>query len=215
MIKRIGELTGPDAYYAAGVGQHQMWASHFLPWELPGRWLNSGGLGTMGYCVPAAMGAKVGRPDAIVWGIDGDGCFQMTNQGAGHLRPGGHPDQDRGDQQPEPGHGPAVADPVLRQPLLQHRPEDQPDPGLPEARRGDGLRRAASRSSRRTWTSVIEKALSINDAPVVVEFVVHKDAMVWPMVAAGTSNDDIKVARDMAPRGTGDWDSRRRSLMRR
>ena len=80
MIKRIGELTGPDAYYAAGVGQHQMWAAHFLPWELPGRWLNSGGLGTMGYCVPAAMGAKVGRPDAIVWGIDGDGCFQMTNQ---------------------------------------------------------------------------------------------------------------------------------------
>ena len=80
MIKRIGEITGPDAYYAAGVGQHQMWAAHFLPWELPGRWLNSGGLGTMGYCVPAAMGAKVGRPDSIVWGIDGDGCFQMTNQ---------------------------------------------------------------------------------------------------------------------------------------
>ncbi|MDF2748510.1 MAG: ilvB, partial [Propionibacteriaceae bacterium] len=80
VIKRIGDLTGPDAYYAAGVGQHQMWASHFLPWELPGRWLNSGGLGTMGYCVPAAMGAKVGRPDATVWGIDGDGCFQMTNQ---------------------------------------------------------------------------------------------------------------------------------------
>ena len=80
VIKRIGEITGPDAYYAAGVGQHQMWASHYLPWELPGRWLNSGGLGTMGYCVPAAMGAKVGVPDKIVWGIDGDGCFQMTNQ---------------------------------------------------------------------------------------------------------------------------------------
>jgi acetolactate synthase small subunit len=80
VIKRIGEITGSDAYYAAGVGQHQMWASHYLPWELPGRWLNSGGLGTMGYCVPAAMGAKVGQPDKIVWGIDGDGCFQMTNQ---------------------------------------------------------------------------------------------------------------------------------------
>ena len=80
VIKRIGEITGPDAYYAAGVGQHQMWAAHFLPFELPNRWLNSGGLGTMGYCVPAAMGAKVGVPDKIVWGIDGDGCFQMTNQ---------------------------------------------------------------------------------------------------------------------------------------
>ena len=80
VIKRIGELTGPDAYYAAGVGQHQMWSAHLLPFEKPGRWLNSGGAGTMGYCVPAAMGAQVGRPDAVVWGIDGDGCFQMTNQ---------------------------------------------------------------------------------------------------------------------------------------
>ena len=128
MIKRIGEITGPDAYYAAGVGQHQMWASHYLPWELPGRWLNSGGLGTMGYCVPAAMGAKVGVPDKIVWGIDGDGCFQMTNQELTHLRPGRDPDQDRGDQQSESRHGPAVADPVLPRPLLQHRPEDEPDP---------------------------------------------------------------------------------------
>jgi len=80
VIKRIGELTGPDAIYVSGVGQHQMWSSHFLPHEKPGKWLNSGGAGTMGYCVPAAMGAKAGCPDTVVWGIDGDGCFQMTNQ---------------------------------------------------------------------------------------------------------------------------------------
>ncbi len=80
MIKRLGEIVGPDAIYVAGVGQHQMWASQFISYEKPGTWLNSGGLGTMGYAVPAAMGAKVGQPDTVVWAIDGDGCFQMTNQ---------------------------------------------------------------------------------------------------------------------------------------
>ena len=80
MIERIGKLAGPDAVYVAGVGQHQMWAAQYISHEHPGHWLNSGGLGTMGYAVPAAMGAKVGRPEAAVWAIDGDGCFQMTNQ---------------------------------------------------------------------------------------------------------------------------------------
>jgi acetolactate synthase-1/2/3 large subunit len=80
VIKRIGELTGPEAVYAAGVGQHQMWAAQFIKYERPNAWLNSGGAGTMGYSVPAAMGAKVAEPDRVVWAIDGDGCFQMTNQ---------------------------------------------------------------------------------------------------------------------------------------
>ena len=80
VIERLGKIAGPDAIYAAGVGQHQMWAAQFISYEKPGTWLNSGGLGTMGYAVPAAMGAKMGRPDATVWAIDGDGCFQMTNQ---------------------------------------------------------------------------------------------------------------------------------------
>src|SRR5439155_1007988 len=80
VLKRLGEVAGPDAIYVAGVGQHQMWASQFISYEKPGTWLNSGGLGTMGYAVPAAMGAKVGCPDRTVWAVDGDGCFQMTNQ---------------------------------------------------------------------------------------------------------------------------------------
>src|SRR5919108_4380850 len=80
VIERIGKIAGPDAVYTAGVGQHQMWAAQFISYERPGTWINSGGLGTMGYAVPAAMGAKVGRPDTTVWAIDGDGCFQMTNQ---------------------------------------------------------------------------------------------------------------------------------------
>lgn len=202
VIKRIGELTGPDAYYASGVGQHQMWAAHFLPWELPGRWLNSGGLGTMGYCVPAAMGAKVGRPDKIVWGIDGDGCFQMTNQELVTCALEGIPIKIAVINNQSLG--------MVRQwqtlfyqgrysntDLKTNRVPDFPK--LAEAMGCVGLRAEHPDDV----DAVIDKALSINDAPVVVEFVVHKDAMVWPMVAAGTSNDEIQVARDMAPA----WDT--------
>ena len=80
VIERISAISGPDSIYVAGVGQHQMWAAQFVKYEKPRTWLNSGGLGTMGYAVPAAMGAKVGMPGTTVWAIDGDGCFQMTNQ---------------------------------------------------------------------------------------------------------------------------------------
>jgi acetolactate synthase-1/2/3 large subunit len=198
VIKRIGELTGPDAYYASGVGQHQMWAAHFLPWELPGRWLNSGGLGTMGYCVPAAMGAKVGRPGSTVWGIDGDGCFQMTNQELVTCALEGIPVKIAVINNQSLG--------MVRQwqtlfyegrysntDLKTNRIPDFPK--LAEAMGCVGLRAEHPNDV----DAVIDKALSIDDAPVVVEFVVHKDAMIWPMVAAGASNDDIKIARDMAP----------------
>jgi acetolactate synthase-1/2/3 large subunit len=202
VIKRIGELTGPDAYYVAGVGQHQMWAAHYLPFELPGRWLNSGGLGTMGYCVPAAMGAKVGRPDSVVWGIDGDGCFQMTNQELVTCAVEGIPVKIAVINNQSLG--------MVRQwqtlfynsrysntDLKTNRVPDFQK--LAEAMGCVGLRAEQPDAV----DAVIDKALSINDSPVVVEFVVHKDAMVWPMVPAGTSNNEIKVARDMAP----SWDS--------
>jgi len=198
VIKRIGELTGPDAYYASGVGQHQMWAAHFLPWELPGRWLNSGGLGTMGYCVPAAMGAKVGRPGSTVWGIDGDGCFQMTNQELVTCALEGIPIKIAVINNQSLG--------MVRQwqtlfyegrysntDLKTNRIPDFPK--LAEAMGCVGLRAEHPNDV----DAVIDKALSIDDAPVVVEFVVHKDAMIWPMVAAGASNDEIQIARDMAP----------------
>ena len=80
VIERLSAIAGPEAIYVAGVGQHQMWAAQFVQYERPNAWLNSGGLGTMGYAVPAAMGAQVGEPERTVWAIDGDGCFQMTNQ---------------------------------------------------------------------------------------------------------------------------------------
>ncbi len=122
VIKRIGEIAGPEAIYAAGVGQHQMWAAQFISYEHPRTWLNSGGAGTMGYAVPAAMGAKVGMPDAMRVGHRRRRLLPDDQPGARHLRHRGHPDQGRHHQQRQPGHGPAVADPVLRRALLQHRP---------------------------------------------------------------------------------------------
>src|SRR4029450_3924087 len=80
VIERLGAIAGPDAIYTAGVGQHQMWAAQFIRYEKPGTRLNSGGLGTMGYAVPAAMGAKYGRPETTVWAIDGDRGLQVANQ---------------------------------------------------------------------------------------------------------------------------------------
>ncbi len=203
VIKRIGEMSGPEAYYVAGVGQHQMWSAHFLPFEHPGHWLNSGGLGTMGYGVPAAMGAKVGVPDALVWCIDGDGCFQMTNQELVTCALEGIPVKIAIINNQSLG--------MVRQwqtlfynsrysntDLKTNRVPDFPK--LAEAMGCIGLRAEHADEV----DAVIDKALSINDRPVVVEFVVNKDAMVWPMVAAGMSNDAIQVARDMAPQWDGE-----------
>ena len=114
VIETLGRIAGPDAVYVAGVGQHQMWAAQFIKYENPKTWLNSGGLGTMGYAVPAAMGAKFGRPEAEVWAIDGDGCFQMTNQELATCAVEGAPIKVARHQQRQPGHGAAVADAVLR-----------------------------------------------------------------------------------------------------
>ncbi|WP_232548121.1 acetolactate synthase large subunit [Propioniciclava soli] len=199
-IKRLGELSG-DAIYASGVGQHQMWSAHLLPFEKPGRWLNSGGAGTMGYCVPAAMGAQVGAPDQVVWGIDGDGCFQMTNQELVTCALNGIPVKIAVINNESLGmvrqwqtlfYGGRYSNTNLESRRV-------PDfPLLAEAMGAVGLRAETPEEV----DEVITKALAINDRPVVVEFVVHKDAMVWPMVPAGTSNDDIMIARDLAP----DWE---------
>ena len=152
----------------------------------------------MGYCVPAAMGAKVGQPDALVWGIDGDGCFQMTNQELVTCALNHIPVKIAIINNESLG--------MVRQwqtlfydgrysntDLHSYRIPDFVK--LAEAMGCVGLR--AERPEE--VDAVILQALEINDRPVVVDFVVHKDAMVWPMVAAGTSNSDIKIARDMAP----------------
>ena len=201
VIERLGLIAGPEAIIAAGVGQHQMWAAQFIKYEIPATWLNSGGAGTMGYAVPAAMGAKVGRPDATVWAVDGDGCFQMTNQELVTCAINEIPIKVALINNSSLG--------MVRQwqtlfyesrysntDLHSHRIPDFVK--LADAYGCHGLRC----ESPDEVDATIEKAMSLNDAPVVVDFVVNKDAMVWPMVAAGTSNDEIKVARDLAPK----WD---------
>ncbi len=198
VIEQIGQVAGPDAYYVAGVGQHQMWAAQFVEYEKPGHWINSGGLGTMGFAVPAAMGAKVGSPNSVVWAIDGDGCFQMTNQELATCAINDIPIKVGVINNGTLG--------MVRQwqSLFYNERYSNTDLNthlipdfvkLADAYGCHGLRC----DSPDDVTATIEKAMSLNDAPVVIDFQVHKDAMVWPMVPAGTSNDKITVARSLAP----------------
>jgi acetolactate synthase-1/2/3 large subunit len=214
VIERLGELTGPETIFASGVGQHQMWAAQFIKYENPYTWLNSGGAGTMGYSVPAAMGAKVACPDTTVWSIDGDGCFQMTNQelatcaiegipikvavinngNLGMVRQWQTLHYDERYSQTELGtHGRLASAGVTAKRRI-------PDfVKLADALGCIGLRC----ESKGEVDATIEKAMSIDDQPVVVDFTVGKDAMVWPMVSAGASNDEIQTARNIRPTWDG------------
>jgi acetolactate synthase-1/2/3 large subunit len=202
VIERISALTGPEGIYVAGVGQHQMWASQFVKYENPRTWLNSGGLGTMGYAVPAAMGAKVGAPDATVWAIDGDGCFQMTNQELVTCALNNIPIKVAIINNESLG--------MVRQWQTLFYEGRYSNTSLDSKRVPDFVKLAEamgcvglSCERPEDVDAVIKQANAINDQPVVVDFRVFRDAMVWPMVAAGTSNDDIMIARELAP----DWDS--------
>ncbi|MCW2855427.1 MAG: acetolactate synthase, large subunit [Marmoricola sp.] len=201
VIQRLGAISGPESIYCAGVGQHQMWATHYVGFENPNTWINSGGLGTMGFAVPAAMGAKVGCPDTTVWAIDGDGCFQMTNQELATCTIEGIPIKVAIINNESLG--------MVRQwqTLFYESRYSNTDLHTGPARRIPDFVKLAdaygavglSCDNAGEVDATIKKAMEINDVPVVVDFRVHRDAMVWPMVAAGTSNDDIKFARDLAP----------------
>ncbi|HWH26834.1 MAG TPA: acetolactate synthase large subunit [Pseudolysinimonas sp.] len=207
IIKRIGELSGPEAIYAAGVGQHQMWAAQFIKYERPHAWLNSGGAGTMGYAVPAAMGAKVAQPDRLVWAIDGDGCFQMTNQelatctindipikvaiinnsSLGMVRQwqtlfydGRHSFTDLNTGSTSPTEQTRMVPDFVK---------------LAEAYGALGIRVTKPEEV----DAAIKLAIETNDRPVVIDFVVSRDAMVWPMVPQGVGNSSVQYARDHAP----------------
>ncbi|MEO5920263.1 MAG: acetolactate synthase large subunit [Pseudolysinimonas sp.] len=207
VIQRIGELSGPEAIYAAGVGQHQMWAAQFIKYERPHAWLNSGGAGTMGYAVPAAMGAKVAQPDRLVWAIDGDGCFQMTNQelatctindipikvaiinnsSLGMVRQwqtlfydGRHSFTDL-----NTGHKSATEQTRMVPDFVK----------LAEAYGALGIRVTKPEEI----DPAIKLAIETNDRPVVIDFVVSRDAMVWPMVPQGVGNSSVQYAREHAP----------------
>ncbi|MFJ4917587.1 biosynthetic-type acetolactate synthase large subunit [Streptomyces sp. NPDC088726] len=203
VLQRLDVLTnGPRTVYTVGVGQHQMWAAQLLSCERPRSFLTSGGAGTMGYAIPAAIGAQVAHPDAEVWAIDGDGCFQMTNQELatcvherlpikvavinnsslgmvrqwqelfydGDIR---HTDLDTDDGQLSPD----ITKLALAYGCAAWK-----------VTRPEGVDRAVTAAS------------TVRDRPVVLEFVVPRTDMVWPMVPAGVSNDDILIARDMRPR---------------
>jgi acetolactate synthase-1/2/3 large subunit len=202
VIQRIGELTGPEGVYAAGVGQHQMWSAQFIKYERPNSWLNSGGAGTMGYAVPAAMGAKVAEPHRDVWAIDGDGCFQMTNQELATCAINKIP----------------IKVAIINNSSLGMVRQWQTlfydgryshtslDTGHGTVRIPDFVKLAEAYGclairveKEEDVDAAIKTALETNDRPVVIDFVVSADAMVWPMVPQGVSNSYVQYARDHAP----------------
>ena len=202
VIQRIGELTGPEGVYAAGVGQHQMWAAQFIKYERPNAWLNSGGAGTMGYGIPAAMGAKVAQPDRVVWAIDGDGCFQMTNQELATCTINDIPIKVAIINNTSLG--------MVRQWQTlfydgRHSFTDLETGGgsrmIPDfVKLADAYGALAIRVTKEEEIDpAIKLALETNDRPVVIDFIVSRDAMVWPMVPQGTGNSEVQYARDHAP----------------
>jgi acetolactate synthase-1/2/3 large subunit len=202
VIERIGELSGPEAIFAAGVGQHQMWSAQFIKYERPNAWLNSGGAGTMGYSVPAAMGAKVAQPDRLVWSIDGDGCFQMTNQELATCAINNIPIKVAIINNSSLG--------MVRQwqTLFYNERYSNTDlhTGTDALMIPDFVKLAEAYGclgirveKEEDIDKAIKLAIETNDRPVVIDFIVSRDSMVWPMVAAGVSNDEVKYARDAAP----------------
>jgi acetolactate synthase-1/2/3 large subunit len=191
IIKAIAASAEPGTIVSAGVGQHQMWVSQFWKFEEPGTWINSGGAGTMGFGVPAAIGAKVGRPERTVWCIDGDGCFQMTAQELVTARCEGIPIKVAILNNAHLG--------MVRQWQEMFYDErysevylsaDLPDyVKWAEAMGCAGLRARNLKEMR----EVIDEANSINDVPVVIDFRTDASEKVFPMVTAGASNDDIQV----------------------
>ncbi|TXN30075.1 acetolactate synthase large subunit [Lacisediminihabitans profunda] len=205
VIERIGQITGPEAIYASGVGQHQMWAAQFIKYERPNSWLNSGGAGTMGYGVPAAMGAKVAEPERTVWAIDGDGCFQMTNQELATCTINNIPIKVAIINNSSLG--------MVRQwqTLFYEGRHSFTDLNtghdtvmIPDfVKMADAYGALGIRVTRKEDVdAAIKLANETNDRPVVIDFIVSRDSMVWPMVPQGVGNSSVQYARDHAP----EWD---------
>jgi acetolactate synthase-1/2/3 large subunit len=189
VIETLRELTDDDTILVSGVGQHQMWASQYWRFEHPGTWVNSGGLGTMGFAVPAAIGAKVGQPTKTVWAVDGDGCFQMTAQELVTASTERIP----------------VKIAILNNAYLgmvrqwqemfydERYSEVYLSPDLPDyVGWAEAMGAVAMRVTEpEEIAPAIEKANQIDDRPVVIDFRTDAREKVYPMVPAGASNDDI------------------------
>jgi acetolactate synthase-1/2/3 large subunit len=199
VIERLRDSTPDDTIVVSGVGQHQMWASQYWKFDHPYTWVNSGGLGTMGFAVPAAIGAKVGRPDRMVWAVDGDGCFQMTAQELVTATSERIP----------------IKVAILNNAYLgmvrqwqelfyeERYSEVYLSPDLPdykmwaEAMGCVGLRVEHPEEVQ----PAIDKANEIDDRPVVIDFRTDSSEKVYPMVPAGGSNDDIILDPSMGEGG--------------
>jgi acetolactate synthase-1/2/3 large subunit len=194
VVEELARVTGGDAIVVAGVGQHQMWASQYWPFTKPRTWINSGGLGTMGFAVPAAIGAQTGMPDETVWAIDGDGCFQMTLQEMITAATEGIPVKiaiiNNG----------ALGMVKQWQKLFHDERYSAIDiaghipnyVALAEAMGCVGMRAEKPEEVGPT----IERAMGVTDRPVVVDFAVDPEALVFPMVPAGASNDDVVLSEE-------------------
>jgi acetolactate synthase-1/2/3 large subunit len=197
VIESLRDACPSDTILASGVGQHQMWASQYWRFDHPYTWVNSGGLGTMGFAVPAAIGAKVGRPDKMVWAVDGDGCFQMTAQELVTASSERIP----------------VKIAILNNAYLgmvrqwqemfydERYSEVYLSPDLPDyVKWAEAMGCAAFRvETPSDVVPTIEKANSIDDRPVVIDFRTDSSEKVFPMVAAGASNDDVLTAPGVQP----------------
>jgi acetolactate synthase-1/2/3 large subunit len=199
VVESLRANTPDDCILVAGVGQHQMWASQLWQFRHPRTWINSGGLGTMGYAVPAAVGAKVGRPDRMVWAIDGDGCFQMTAQELVTAS---------SEQIP-------VKIAILNNAYLgmvrqwqelfyeERYSEVYLSPDLPDyVKWAEAMGCVGMRvDTADDVVTTIEKANEVNDRPVVIDFRTDWREKVYPMVAAGSSNDDIILGPEFGKGG--------------
>jgi len=191
VLEQLRDNTPDDCIVVSGVGQHQMWTSQHWKFDYPYTWVNSGGLGTMGFAVPAAIGAKVGMPDRMVWAVDGDGCFQMTAQELVTASAERIP----------------VKIAILNNAYLgmvrqwqemfyeERYSEVYLSPDLPDyVKWAEAMGCVGLRVERpEEVLPAIEKANSVDDRPVVIDFRTDSSEKVYPMVAAGHSNDDIIV----------------------
>ena len=189
VIEQLRDASPEDTIVASGVGQHQMWTSQHWKFDHPYTWVNSGGLGTMGFSIPAAIGAKVGRPERMVWAIDGDGCFQMTAQELVTASV---------EQIP-------IKVAILNNSYLgmvrqwqemfyeERYSEVYLTPDVPDYTKwAEAMGCVAFRvDSPEDVAPTIEKANAIDDRPVVIDFRTDYREKVFPMVPAGASNDDV------------------------
>ena len=191
VIEQLRDATPEDTIVTSGVGQHQMWASQYWNFEHPYTWINSGGLGTMGFSIPAAIGAKVGCPDRMVWAVDGDGCFQMTAQELVTSTVENIPIKVALLNNSYLGMVRQWQDMFYEERLSEvHLSQDVPDyKAWAESMGCVGMRV----DSPEEVPAAIAKANEIDDRSVVIDFRVAEDEKVFPMVPSGAANSDIVV----------------------